>query len=80
MVILLTSGDLTVSGTTVLRGNTDLLGALTVTGNISNRGDIQTSGNVFSRGDVDAVNVYARAAITGETLNVTTLSGQNGLH
>jgi filamentous hemagglutinin len=76
---LLTSGDLTVSGTTVLRGDTDLLGALTVTGNISNQGDIETSGNILSRGDINAVNVYASAAITGETLNVTTLSGQNGI-
>ena len=79
MVICFTSGNLTVSGTTELRGNTDILGALTVTGDISNRGDIETSGNVFSRGNVNAVNVYATTAITGETLNVTTLSGQNGI-
>ena len=39
----------------------------------------RTSGNILSRGDVNAVNVYASAAITGETLNVTTLSGENGI-
>jgi len=77
---LLVSGDLEIGGdNVVVHGDTAIGGELAVTGEISNRGDIATSGDILSRGDINAVNVYASTAITGETLNVTTLSSQNGI-
>ena len=77
---LIVSGDLEIGGdNVVVHGDTAIGGELAVTGEISNRGDIETSGDILSRGDINAVNVYASTAITGETLNVTTLSGQNGI-
>ena len=74
------SGDVEIGGTnTVVHGDTTIGGELSVTGEISSQGDIATSGDILARGNINAVNIYATTEITGETLNVTTLSGQNGI-
>ena len=74
------SGDIEIGGTNaIVHGDTTIGGELSVTGEISSQSDISTSGDIFARGDINATNIYATTEITGETLNVRTLSGENGI-